>query len=415
MLVAIAWVAKRSATLHRTASKCLTLGVALSLYGVARFVRRLGARRGNRLPRRVVHVSPYYFSDDSIIGGGERYAMGLAEAMANHVETRFVSFGAARASFRQGCLGVEIYPNDKWVRGLVSIRFLRELLHADVVHCHQYRVLPTSLAILAGAALRKRVFVTDHRGTGHHFTETSKKIRLPLSTYVDGFLAVSAYSVEAMPTKFKKVHIIYGGVDERFTGGPLAAERERKVLFVGRLIPHKGINYLIEAVEDDVQLDVIGRIYDDEYFALLKGLAQDKKVRIITDASDDGIIHAYRSALVMVLPSVDVDVFGKPMDAPELLGLVLLESMACGTPVICTNAGAMPEVVEDGVTGFVVPSRDPAALRERINYLLANPDVALRMGQNGRRKILQDFTWDAVARRCLAVYGDERCPTQAKP
>jgi glycosyltransferase involved in cell wall biosynthesis len=401
-----AWVVKRRAALQRAASKGLVLGVALSLYGAARLARRLGPRRGNGLPRRVVHVSPQYFGENSYIGGGERYVMGLSGAMASHVETRLISFGAARESFRQGRLAVEIYRTNRWVNGLVSIRFLRELLHADVVHCHQYRTLPASLAILAGAALRKRVVVTDHRGTGHNFTETSKRLRLPLSAYVDCFLAVSAFSVQTLPARFKTVHIIYGGVDERFTASEPSVERERNVLFVGRLLPHKGINYLIEAIEDDVQLDVIGRVYDDRYFDLLKCLAQNKKVRFITDASDDEIICAYRSALVTVLPSVDVDVYGKWLDAPELLGLVLLESMACGTPVICTSAGAMPEVVKDGVTGFVVPQRDPAALRERITYLLTNPNVALRTGQNARRTVLQEFTWDAVARRCLALYRD---------
>jgi glycosyltransferase involved in cell wall biosynthesis len=210
-----------------------------------------------------------------------------------------------------------------------------------------------------------------------------------------------------LPIRFSRVQIIHGGADNRFVESEFCTARECKVLFVGRLIPHKGINYLIEAMEDDVQLDVIGRPYNQDYVALLRRLAVGKKVRFITDASDDDLIAAYRSAVVTVLPSVDVDVYGRPVEAPELLGLVLLESMASGTPVICSRAGGMPEIVEDGVTGFVVPPRDPAALRERINYLLFNRDVALAMGQNARRRVQQEFTWEAVARRCLAAYA--RC------
>jgi glycosyltransferase involved in cell wall biosynthesis len=89
---------------------------------------------------------------------------------------------------------------------------------------------------------------------------------------------------------------------------------------------------------------------------------------------------------------------------PELLGLTLLESMACGTPVICTEVGSMPELVDDGVTGFVVPPNDPLALRDRIDYLRQNSDLAQQMGQAAREKVLNHFTWEAVAKHCLAIY-----------
>jgi starch synthase len=97
-------------------------------------------------------------------------------------------------------------------------------------------------------------------------------------------------------------------------------------------------------------------------------------------------------------------VYGTTQKMPELLGLVMLESMACGTPVVCTDVGGMPEFVEEGVTGFIVPPNDPRALRERINYLLQNPEAALKMGRAGRRAVSEKFTWDVAARRCLAAY-----------
>jgi starch synthase len=130
-------------------------------------------------------------------------------------------------------------------------------------------------------------------------------------------------------------------------------------------------------------------------------------VRFIFDADDAQLVEEYSSALVTVLPSVYTDLFGEHRAAPELLGLTLLESMACETPVIATTVGGLPEVVEDGVTGFLVPPNDSQALADKIQWLVANPNRAREMGERGRRRVLEKFTWEAVARRCLDCYSSQ--------
>src|SRR5204863_5377575 len=95
---------------------------------------------------------------------------------------------------------------------------------------------------------------------------------------------------------------------------------------------------------------------------------------------------------------------GLTQPVPELLGQTPLEAMACGTPAIVTNVASLPEVVADGETGFVVPPNDPTALREKIRWLLDRPAEVERMGAAGRRRVLEHFSWDAVARRCLTAY-----------
>ncbi|MGH7918000.1 MAG: glycosyltransferase, partial [Candidatus Binataceae bacterium] len=113
---------------------------------------------------------------------------------------------------------------------------------------------------------------------------------------------------------------------------------------------------------------------------------------------------AYRRACCVVLPSVYKTLYGDETRVPELLGQTLLEAMACGTPVICTEVASMPEIVEDGVNGFIVPPNDPTALREKIAWLLNNPHHAAAMGKAGRQRVLDRFTWPAVVRRCLEAY-----------
>jgi glycosyltransferase involved in cell wall biosynthesis len=106
----------------------------------------------------------------------------------------------------------------------------------------------------------------------------------------------------------------------------------------------------------------------------------------------------------VVLPSVYRTMYGTESKVPELLGQTLLEGMACGAPAICTNVASMPEVVEDGVTGFVVPPNDPQTLGGKLAWLRDHPAEACAMGQASRTRVLELFTWPAVVRRCLQIY-----------
>jgi glycosyltransferase involved in cell wall biosynthesis len=96
--------------------------------------------------------------------------------------------------------------------------------------------------------------------------------------------------------------------------------------------------------------------------------------------------------------------YGSETRVPELLGQTLLEGMACGAPGICTDVASLPEVVEHGGTGLVVPPNDPAALRAAICWLSRHPEPAQAMGERGRRRVLERFNWDTVVRRCLQAY-----------
>ena len=105
-----------------------------------------------------------------------------------------------------------------------------------------------------------------------------------------------------------------------------------------------------------------------------------------------------------MLPSVYRTSIGTETAVPELLGQTLLEGMACETPAICTNVASLPEVVDDGVTGFVVPPNDPAALGDRLEQFRRDPERATSMGTAARARVLERFTWDRVVQRCLEAY-----------
>jgi glycosyltransferase involved in cell wall biosynthesis len=266
----------------------------------------------------------------------------------------------------------------------------------------------SQLAILGGAALRKRTFVTDVGGVGVHFDPA-----LAVERYLSGAIAMSDFSRRLLPSNLA-TRVIPTGVTQRFfdageqvqaAEGPSELGHSRKrVLYVGRIMRHKGIDVLVEGLPADIGLDVLGHVYDEEFYALLQRLAVGRDVRFVHDASDDRLARTYAEALVTVLPSVYDDAFGGHWEMPELLGCVLQESMACGTPAICSNVGGMPEIVEDGVTGYVVPPNDPAAFRRRIAELAGDASLHRRLGRQARERALERFTWPAIARRVVAAY-----------
>ncbi|CAN5761942.1 hypothetical protein BH18ACT15_BH18ACT15_12690 [soil metagenome] len=184
------------------------------------------------------------------------------------------------------------------------------------------------------------------------------------------------------------------------------------MLFVGRITPHKGVDRLIQALPPGQSLTVAGTAGHDShppesgYPELLRRLARGKDVRWLHGVSDDELPALYRSACLVVLPSVLVTCYGRRVAISELLGLVLLEAMASATPVICTRVGGPPEVVTEGVTGFVVDPGNVEQLRNRLETLLTDEPLARRMGNAGRTWVENHRTWDHCASRCVSAYGE---------
>jgi glycosyltransferase involved in cell wall biosynthesis len=184
------------------------------------------------------------------------------------------------------------------------------------------------------------------------------------------------------------------------------------VLFVGRLTPHKGVDRLIEALPDDAELRVAGSTGHDrnaperDYPNLLRRLAAQRRVQFLGTVPDGDLPALYRQAQVFALPSVHQTCYGRHIAISELLGLAAIEAMASGTPVVASTIGGLPEVVEDGVTGFLVAPGDVNELRGRLAQLLSDRRLAARLGRNARERVLDTFTWEACAERCLAAYSE---------
>ena len=352
-------------------------------------------------------MAPSVFGPDGLYGGGERYPLELARALADQVDCELVTFGPRPPTWRaDGGLRVRVLRPVTWLRGHpaqpVAPLLPAALTRAQVVHAHHFRSVPTRMSAVTARVLGAGTAVTDHGLLGRTWGGLVHRL-------FDRFLAVSRCSAELLGAPPARTQVIYGGADtRRFTPVP-GADRDG-VLFVGRLTPHKGIDRLIRALPAGAGLRIGGSAGHDprpperDYPALLHRLAQDHDVTFLGPVPDADLPGLYRRAAVLALPSVDRTCYGRHVPVSELLGLVALEAMASGTPVVASRIGGLAEVVVDGETGFLVPPGDTEALGDRLARLLSDRRLAARLGANARDLVMQRFTWRACAERCLAAY-----------
>jgi len=174
------------------------------------------------------------------------------------------------------------------------------------------------------------------------------------------------------------------------------------VLFVGRLASNKGLLDLVDAFVQVAANDPAARLVligedggmREAILARARARGLERRIDLLGYIENPAVVDAaYRDARLFVLPS-----------EYEAFGLVLLEALAQGTPVVATHVGGIPEVVEDGRAGLLVPPRSPEALAKAILRLWNDRGLARALGDYGRETIVPRFSWDALADRLDALY-----------
>lgn len=223
---------------------------------------------------------------------------------------------------------------------------------------------------------------------------------------------------------------VYNGVDIKrfipeYESDKSEKNRAKKLLFVGRITPEKGLHVLLEAfhtvikyypqtqveivgpydrtpqefivdLDDDTKVTGLRLFYKKDYLTRLKAMLYPDLSGHVTFSGhiqQEHLNSNYRSADILVNPSLS-----------ESFGMSLIEAMAAGIPVIATRAGGMAEIVEDNKTGILVEPGDVPALAQAILHLLANDEKRVSMGNAGRRRVIDLFSWDQIAKSVLDQY-----------
>ncbi len=308
---------------------------------------------------------------------------------------------------------------------------------ADVVHCHTWYAhfggilakllygLPLVVTVHSLEPLRP--WKREQIGRGYDLSSWIEKTTLEMA---DAVIAVSKSTRDDLVRLFaideSRIRIIANGIDTEQYKPEDGAEVLARfgidydspyVLFVGRMTRQKGLYYFLRAIEDiDPALQIVlcaGESDTPELQAELEGMVEELKTRrrgihwIPGMVDRDAVIVLYSQAAVFCCPSVY-----------EPFGIINLEAMACGTPVVGSAVGGIPEVVVDGETGLIVdpklspePPHDPTdgdafakGLAAAINRLGRDPQLARQMGEAGRKRVLEHYSWKSIAEQTLALY-----------
>jgi glycosyltransferase involved in cell wall biosynthesis len=288
---------------------------------------------------------------------------------------------------------------------------------ADVIHAHW--AIPTGpAAVHAARRLRVPSVITLHGGDvyvnpaqGYDFP-TRWYVRPPLRWTLRHAGALTAITEDCRQHALRAgapeeaMQIVFNGTDlRRFSpppdGRPVDPRFGPSMIFACRqLFPRKGIRFLIEAAAQlqprfpGLKVVLAGDGFErPELERLAASLGLEDAVTFLGWVPNRDLPQYYRAAAVSVIPSLE-----------EGFGIPAAEAMGCETAVVASDAGGLPEVVEHGVTGLVVPRGDATALAGAIGELLADPARRREMGEAGRQRALRLFDWDRTAEQFEGIY-----------
>jgi glycosyltransferase involved in cell wall biosynthesis len=327
------------------------------------------------------------------IGGSERHLLTLLPALAERgVEAAFAGLDLPAADpfyaeLRRLGIAFERLANPLALAGAVR-RFRPELLHTHLVHADVY-----------GAIVPRIPIVSTKHNPDPFRTGPWRFVERGLARRARRLIAISEalkrFTVEHVGVPPAKIAVVHYGLDE--LPRPWAENTDldlpvdaRVLLCVARLVPQKGVDVAVKA------LPAIRAEHPDAVLVVLGEGPQREELRaegVYLPGRVGDIAAWYRRAELLVHPA-----------RWEGFGIALLEAMLAGKPIVATRISAAPEIVDDGVTGLLVPPEDPAALAAAVNEFLADPLRAAAYGRSGLVRARAEFSVAGMAERTAGVY-----------
>jgi len=369
-----------------------------------------------------------------IVGGIARHCLGLSKALAkkNH-EVHVVTLEFPGTPIFEDVEGVKVHrvrielghPNfitwtfifNHFMEKTVAI--LNRDVAFSVIHIHDWLTAPVGIA--------SKYYLNKPLVSTVHSTEVGRAqgLHSPDSYLIDGvewWMTYEAERVISCSSSMKwelehhfhlppeKIIVIPNAVDTSKYEKKISRESvkrryriepyEKVVLFIGRLVPQKGVEYLVKAIplilqqHGNVKFVIAGDGWSKNYLEdLARSTGLGDKTRFLGFVSDSELTELTMSADVLVVPSVY-----------EPFGIVALEGMAAGVPVVAANVGGLSEIIEHDRTGVLVYPKNPESIAWGVNRVLSDPGYSNWLVQNAKRKVQEVYSWEAVAQRTIEVY-----------
>ncbi len=344
--------------------------------------------------------------------GWGRYSLEIVKELKNFGEVKVISHQIEELK------EIETYPilppplGNSLKKIWALLKIIKYLKGCDIFHCLIEPYAP--IIALANLSLKKPFVITAH-GTYAIQPINKKGINSFLMKFAykkaNKIICVSNFTKNEILKKcnLNNLEVIPNGVDYSAFSNyePNKARPNRTIILsVGPIKSRKGYDASIKAIsrlkKENLKYYIIGDIIPNDFFykqlkELIKKENLEEKVKFLGRVSNEELLNLYNKCNIFLLTPKNVNC------KVEGFGLVYLEANACGKPVIGTyNCGA-EEAIINGYNGFLVPQNDPEKTAKAIKYLLNNPEVARKMGENGRKRA-QDLSWENIVKEIIKIY-----------
>jgi len=283
---------------------------------------------------------------------------------------------------------------------LIPGRFRNRLKKYDIIHFHGGDL---TFPLFSYTVKKPKIF--QSHGFSSDFYKRYFLSRLIFKSVADLYISISKNMQKELidlGVPKNKIRFLPNGIDAKIFH-PSDKKINNMILFVGRITFGKGLHVLLESLRylsKKVHLVIIGPSdWDVEYFTeMLRRIDNENKrgihkITYLGAQEQINIIKWCQQASIFVLPSFR-----------EVFPVVNLEALACETPVIATNIGGIPDVIQHGKNGILIPPSNAIKLAEAIQYLLDNKDVRAKFGREGRKSVVENFSYSVIAKKLHRIY-----------
>ncbi|TAJ43684.1 glycosyltransferase family 4 protein [Methanofollis fontis] len=285
-------------------------------------------------------------------------------------------------------------------------RLLKNFNSYDVVHAHSHLFFSTLLCTLVHRFRSTPLVVTNHGLVSQTAPAWLQRIYIPT---VGKWIFQSADAIICytetersqlidLGVPSSKIHVIHNGIETDVFIPSISCSPKKQILWIGRFTPGKGVEYLLKGFQifsreyPDYSLMMIGRgPLKDEFIDMIKEMELGDKVTLQDFIPNHELPGLYQDSSFFVLPSLE-----------EGVPRTILEGMACGKPVVCTELPQLVDIVSG--CGMLVPLRDSEALADALSRLAEDPHLASSIGKAGRVNVVSHFSWEDTVSRTLDLY-----------
>jgi len=361
-------------------------------------------------------VTPYYYP---IIGGTETFVETISLKLNElGVHTDIMTFNIDKKTmFWRGKIDnvnglkvikistISFKPLEFFQMNHLPLPFTNKFKEYDVIHFHND--VDLSFPVFSYFSRKPKIFHCHCLDTTYYDCYNWNFIARHLFINTADIYIVLSNFLRKMLIKLgipeSKITVIPNGIDIKKFRLENVKREENTLLFVGRITQKKGLLVLLDSLKylkTKVKLVIVGSISHDYQYSydvldLAKKINDENfhTINYLGVLKLEELIKWYQKASILVLPSIS-----------ESFPMVVLEALACGTPIIASDVGAVAEVVKNNENGMLVSPNNSVELAKSIQYLLNNADVRRRFSENGRRTIEKQFSIDVVARKLHKVY-----------